>query len=131
MDAKRDKALAALLSSPSVALAAEKVGVGERTLYRWLAEDEEFKSAYAQARREAIAQAAAVLQNSATLAAVVLQMVAADRTANPAVRVTAAATILRYAFQVGENDTAERLAELERQFAELAAKNGHARLGVV
>jgi hypothetical protein len=39
---KQEKALTALLSQPTVAIAAAEVKVGQRTLYRWLAEDDAF-----------------------------------------------------------------------------------------
>lgn len=51
------RAIAALLTSPSVSEAAEKAGIGERTLYRWLAEDPDFKQALAAAESDAISSA--------------------------------------------------------------------------
>jgi hypothetical protein len=48
---KQEAAIAALLSSPTVKKAAERAGVGERSLRRWMAEDQGFKDAYSEARR--------------------------------------------------------------------------------
>jgi hypothetical protein len=49
--AVRERAVAALMSEPTIARAAKRAGVNERTLRRWLAEDQAFKVAYATARR--------------------------------------------------------------------------------
>ena len=52
---KKEQAIAALLSQPSIGQAAKKVGIGEKTLFRWLQLDE-FKRAYRGARRQVIDQ---------------------------------------------------------------------------
>ena len=49
--AARDKAIVALLSENNVSAAAKKCGVGERTLHRWLSEDETFQAEHADALR--------------------------------------------------------------------------------
>src|SRR5260370_41508656 len=49
---KKEDAIAALLSQPSVEQAARVAGVGTRTLVRWL-QVPEFKAAYHKARRDA------------------------------------------------------------------------------
>lgn len=66
-------AIAALMSSPTVKAAAEKVNVGSRTLYRWMA-NPEFQAALQAAEDETMAEAARLLlaghtQALATLAA--------------------------------------------------------------
>jgi hypothetical protein len=53
MEVKMDALIAALLTEPTQAKAAEKAGVGEATLYRWLALPE-FQTAYRQTRRQLI-----------------------------------------------------------------------------
>ena len=53
IDAKQEVLVAALLTEPTQAKAAEKAGVSETTLYRWLALPE-FKTAYRLARRQLI-----------------------------------------------------------------------------
>jgi len=45
LSARQQRAIAALLTSKSVAEAAASAKVGERTLYRWLAEDRAFRAA--------------------------------------------------------------------------------------
>ena len=50
-DAVREQAILALLSEKSLSAAAERSGVSERALRRWMAEDGPFKSELAEARR--------------------------------------------------------------------------------
>ena len=47
----RDKAILALLSEKSIAKAAAKCGLSDRTIHRWLTSDAAFKAAYAEARQ--------------------------------------------------------------------------------
>jgi len=49
---RQQRAIAALLASKKVAEAASSAGIGERTLYRWLAEDQAFRAALSQAEGE-------------------------------------------------------------------------------
>lgn len=56
-DAKRARALAALMTHPNVRSAAEACGVGERTLHRWL-RDPEFAAQLAQVESELVDAAA-------------------------------------------------------------------------
>src|SRR4051794_7588577 len=58
-----DRALAALLSEPTIARAATRVGVSESTLLRWLAEPS-FRSRYRDARRQVVELAVAGLQQA-------------------------------------------------------------------
>ena len=51
--AVRDKVILALLSEKSIPKAAVKCGLSERTLHRWLSDDEEFQADYAAARQAA------------------------------------------------------------------------------
>ena len=53
---KQEKAIAALLSEATVTSAAEKPGVSEVTLYRWL-KLPDFVAAYREARREVVEKA--------------------------------------------------------------------------
>ena len=50
-EAVRERALVALLSEKTLAVAARRCGVNEKTLRRWLADDEAFKQELAQMRR--------------------------------------------------------------------------------
>lgn len=51
---KQTKAIDALVSTPTVGEAAKMAGIGARTLYRWMAEDENFKAALNEAESNAI-----------------------------------------------------------------------------
>ena len=56
LSTKKQAAIAALLSSPSITEAAEASGIGRSTMHRWL-EDPEFKQALSAAEAEAISSA--------------------------------------------------------------------------
>jgi hypothetical protein len=49
---KQRRALEALLVAPSIAAAASQAGCGERSLRGWLKDDEGFKAAFLEARRQ-------------------------------------------------------------------------------
>jgi hypothetical protein len=68
---KREQAVAALLSSPSVAAAAQKAGVSERTLRSWL-KDAEFTALYRAARRDIVEAAVTLVQQTMATAAATL-----------------------------------------------------------
>src|SRR5919199_5776056 len=59
---KQELLIAALLSSPTIQDAAKTAGVSETSAHRWLRTDEGFTAAYLKARREAVGQAIARLQ---------------------------------------------------------------------
>jgi hypothetical protein len=48
--AVREQAIVALLSEPTIGEAAARCGIGERTLRRWLTDDEPFQAEYEAAR---------------------------------------------------------------------------------
>jgi transposase-like protein len=50
-EAVRETAILALLSEKTIAAAAKRCGVNERTLRRWMTDDEEFKRERAESRR--------------------------------------------------------------------------------
>jgi hypothetical protein len=114
-----DRALAALLSEPTIAAAATKAGIGESTLLRWMAEPD-FKARYRAARRQVVEGAIGRLQQAATLA---VDALTRNLTCGiPAVEVGAAKSILDQAIKAVELvDLAERVEALE-QASELAAE---------
>jgi transposase-like protein len=61
---KQEALIAALLTEPTYAQAARKAGVGERTLYRWLAQPG-FQTTYRRARQQLVAAAVARVQSMA------------------------------------------------------------------
>lgn len=114
---KRSLAIAALLSSPTIAHAAASAGVSESTLTRWLRE-EGFLTEYRLAQREALSLAIATLQAAAGSAVTVLRAAMLDQSATPASRVAAARVILEFSFRGAEiADLEERLALIESQLA--------------
>jgi uncharacterized protein YggE len=112
---KQEKAVAALLTEPTISAAAAKAGIGERTLHRWL-EEPAFDQAYRNARRKAVQRAIGRLQQVSTAAVAVLVRVMANEEAPSGTRVAAARTVLEFAIRAVElEDHEERLAELERR----------------
>jgi hypothetical protein len=89
--AVREQAILALLSEPTIAQAAARCGIGEKTLRRWLAEDA-FKAAYETARR-ATFQAAISRIPALTVRAVNTLDDLLGKTKPPAVRLGAARTV--------------------------------------
>ena len=110
---KQEKALAALLSQPTISAAADALGIGLRTLHTWLTEPA-FSEAYRIARREATSQAIARLQQASSEAVTTLVDIAKDASAPKTVRVTAAAKIIDVAIKSVEiDDLAVRIGALE------------------
>lgn len=110
---KQEKAIIALMSSATITEAAAAAGVGERTLYTWLA-DPAFQSAYRAARRESVGQATARLQQLSAAAVATLEALLDNP--KPQVALAAARTILEQAIKAVELD------DLQLQLAELAAR---------
>jgi hypothetical protein len=107
---KREVAIAALLSHPTVEAAAAAARVSERTLRLWL-RDPEFIAEYRTARRTVLEAATGRLQQAAGQAVdALLRNLTCGR---PAAEIRAAATILQLAHQAVE------LVELEQRVAEL------------
>jgi hypothetical protein len=118
---KHEQAISALLTQPTLAEAATTVGVGEARLLRWL-QQEPFQAAYRQARREAVGQAIARLQQVTTIAVNTLEAILIDPTARESAKVTAARAVLELAIRGVELEDLEvRIAALEQRVAEAHA----------
>ena len=91
---KKLEAITALLSHRSVEDAARAVGIGTKTLWRWL-QIPEFQTAYRKARREAFSQSVARLQQASVAAVTTLLKVMVDTDAPAASRVRAAECVRR------------------------------------
>jgi len=112
MGRKQEAVIAALLTEPTHALAAQKAGLGEATLQRWL-RDPGFLAAYRQARRQVVETAIAQMQRATSKAVATLERNLDCN--NPSVEVRAAATIIESATKAVELvDLAERVDELEQ-----------------
>lgn len=113
LSAKQQKALAALLTEPTIGAAAAKVGIGESTLHSWL-RDEPFDEAYRLARKQAVGQAVARLQQVSSAAVQVLHDVMLDVNAPSTARIGAARTVIETALKaIDQEDLATRIAALE------------------
>lgn len=126
LNLKQEKAIASLLTEPTIQLAAEKAGVGETTLYRWMKE-ETFDKAFRAARKSAFSQTISSLQQTTTNAVETLKSVMEDRKSPASSRVTAAKTILEMAFKAYElEDLATEVEEMQQYIEELKAGGTHA-----
>jgi hypothetical protein len=115
---KQEAAIAALLSERSQADAAQKAGVAESTLQRWLLEPE-FQSAYRQARRAVVECAVGRLQQAAGQAVDALtRNLTAEK---PDVQVRAALGLLEHVWKgLDSADLLAEVADLKRQVEELS-----------
>ena len=111
---KQTRAMLALLEHPTLRDAAAAIGVGESTLYRWT-QLPTFKTAYMDARREAVRQSIAHLQSATGEAVTCLRDVMKSAKASDSAKVSAARAVLELALKAVEiEDLAERLATLEK-----------------
>ena len=111
---KKDAAILALVTEPTIAEAAKKAGISHATLHRWL-QIKDFKDAYREAKREAVSAAIARLQQTATEAVDALRDVMNDTESPASARVSAARSILEIAIKAVElEDFERRLEALER-----------------
>ena len=124
---KQDLAIAALLAHSTLAEAAAAVGIAEPTLWRWL-QRADFQHAYREARRQAVGQAIARLQQASSEAVSTLQDVMNDAGALASARVSAAKAVLETAVRAIEfEDLAARVEALEANAEQ--RKNGGSRYG--
>jgi hypothetical protein len=122
---KQEQAIAALLLEPTLATAAMRCGVSEITVWRWLKRPE-FQAAYREARRAAVNQAVAHLQQVCGEAVETLRAVMRDGEKPSSARVAAARSVLDLALKAIELDDLDvRLTALEQRLApERISPNG-------
>jgi hypothetical protein len=119
---KKEQAIAALLNHRTTEEAASAVGIGVTTLFRWLNEPE-FRAAYLKARREAVSQAIARMQQATGAAAVTILKLMTDPNVPAAVRFRAAESVFDIAVKgIETEDNEARIAELERAAEESQKK---------
>lgn len=112
---RQRRGLAAMLTSRTLAEAAKKSGLGERTLktYRALPA---FQMAYREAQQTMLADAINQSRQTLSGALTALVEVAADEIAPPAARVSAARACVELSLKLGEQaDLLERVTALEKQ----------------
>jgi len=114
----QEKAIAALLSNTSIPGAAKEVGIGERTLWRWL-QIESFQRAYRDARGQVVRQAVAQVQNTMSEAVSTLREIMTNSEAPASARVTAARAIIDMGIKAVEiEDLEARVADIEKLIKE-------------
>ena len=69
---KKEQAISALLSQPTLKAAAEVAGIGEKTLWRWL-QNEDFQDAFMEVRRQLVQQVVSNIQRSMSNAQVLFE----------------------------------------------------------
>jgi transposase-like protein len=119
---KQEQAIAALLAEATVSAAAERAGVAEVTLLRWL-KQADFTTAYREARRQVVEKAVAQLQQSSWAASTTLLKLLGS--GSDSVRLRAAMAILDHANKGLEMiDFEERIAALEQRAEEANGPGG-------
>lgn len=112
-EAVREKAILALLSERTITRAAQRCGVGERTLRRWLTEDAAFKVQYAAVRSAMFQVGMDRVQALLSRAVDTLEDLLGAKK-HPAVRLGAARTVAELAVHQHDAETIMRkLAEIE------------------
>ena len=115
LSAKQERAIVALLSTPTVADAAERAGVGSRTLERWLSEDDTFVEAFRATRTRVMENAVAQLQDAASEAVETLKRNLSPP-APPSAQIRSAIAVLEFATKgVEQFDLVQRLDRLYRE----------------
>jgi transcriptional regulator with XRE-family HTH domain len=110
---KQEAAIAALLSQPTIEEAAKRTGISGPTLWRWLQEPA-FQGEYRKARRQALGQATAQLQQASGAAVRALKEIIENKNAPSSSRVMAARTVLEMGIKAIElEDVEARLAAIE------------------
>jgi hypothetical protein len=109
---KMEQAVAALLTAPNLAKAAETPDIAESTLRRWM-QDETFSKRYRQERDRLLETAITLLRSKSVEAGNVLVSIANDPKSDAAVRVSAAKAIISLAIGAQMLELEERLTELE------------------
>ena len=113
MTPRQQKALAALLTSPSKAAAAKAAGIAPRTLRDYLA-DPEFQAAYRDAFGNMVEDATRQAQQAISPAMSTLREIVEDREEDAQARISAARAILSHGIKLTETtDILNRLQELE------------------
>jgi hypothetical protein len=111
---KKSKAILALLEHRTVGEAAESIGIGQSTMFRWL-QDNDFQKHYIQTKRKIIIQVITQLQKMTGEAVEVLRQIMTDNANPPTSRIACAKAILDYAFKGFElEDLAARIDSLEK-----------------
>jgi hypothetical protein len=113
---RRGLLVEALLSSDSIAQAAEQVGIAKSTALRWL-QNEDFRRQFARAKEDRLRVAGAILARNAAKAALTLEEILSSKPQpHQGARVAACRAVLELSIDafLAEN-LAERISRLEGQ----------------
>lgn len=111
---KKDAAIAALLTQRNIDEAARAVGIAPNTLLSWM-KNGDFAAAYLEARRAAVSQAIARVQQTTGAAVSTMQKLMVDLATPAAVKARVAEAFLAIAIKGIETEDIEvRVSELER-----------------
>lgn len=114
-NSRQDAAIAALVSNPTVRDASKASGIPERTLWRYLGQ-EDFTKRLDEERSRLVSDATDRLKSKLAAATSAIAEVMEDQDAPPQTRVNAAKVILEFSLKYSEmSDIIHRLDELERQ----------------
>ena len=110
----QERAIAALLVTRSIAAAARKADVGERSIRRWLRENEGFRTKLREVREEALSHASLRLQQGATRAVETMLELIQSKNRIEVGRASLVRAAIDLAFRSGAySDLAERVTSLE------------------
>ena len=101
IESKKDRALAALLTSSTQHEAAAKCGLSDRTLRMYL-QDDDFVREYDLRRQELIRAATAQLQQSLSVAVAALRDILQDDETSTTARIAAAKVLLEHGLKYSE-----------------------------
>ena len=110
---KKELAIAALLNHRNTEEAARATGIGQATLLRWMKEAD-FDAAYREARRQAVHQSVARLQQATGAAGLTILKLMTDPNVPAAVRLSAECVFDHAIKAIELEDIEVRVAELER-----------------
>ncbi len=114
LDSRKTRALSAMLCSRSVEEAAGLAGVSTTTIFRWLREDEHFRSEYSKNSSQLMEVGLRRLKQICSVAIETLASIMADGEATAASRVTAARATLELTLKIEEHrELVERVERLE------------------
>jgi len=114
---QRELLLAALMSQPTIAQAAQQAGVAKSTALRWLAEPG-FRRQFDAAKRQALGETLAYLQRSMLGAVARLNALLMDPQSKPIIQLGAARALLEYGLRAYElEEVTGRLLRLEEALA--------------
>ena len=117
---RQHRAIESLIVGTSIRNAAEHAKINERTLFRWL-QQEEFQSALRRARQLSLTQLATHLQHMASRAAGTLDEIMLDKNATSASRVSAARYSMEMYYKAATlEDIMERLMTMEKRYKQEA-----------